>query len=187
MAQAIRKAQESKDQARSGSLLGFAVLGSRPLGALLLANMALNLANALHEMGASWDGREIPLHRRYLRVPMGHWPWRSGCHCPKCHQLLFERSKVGWCIMCGSFGCSWCCSVVEYRIKHLRTSAERAIGANWNCATWGLVLRGRPCASGWRNRAVHLCDDMSCRRKYQVLKERIDHKIALQLEFSYWK
>ena len=121
-----------------------------------LAIMARNLANALalHEMGASWDGPPIPLRRRYLRIPMGHWPFRPGCPCPKCPKMLDERSEVGWCIMCGSFGCSWCCSVVEYRIKHLRTSAERAIGANWNCATWELLLRGRPCAPGWRTRAV---------------------------------
>ena len=83
--------------------------------------MARNLANAVHVMGASWDGPPIPLRRRYVyvRIPMGHWPYRPGCHCPKCHKLLFDRSEVGWCIICGSFGCDFCCDVEEWRKKTL--------------------------------------------------------------------
>ena len=136
----------------------------------------------VHVMGASLDGPPIPLRRRYLRIPMGHWPYRPGCPCPKCPKVLDERSEVGWCIMCGSFGCSWCCSVVEYRILDLRTSAERAIGANWNCATWELLLRGRPCAPGSRKRAVNVCSDASCVNKFIRAKKCIgEHGIELRM------
>ena len=155
--------------------------------------MARHHANALalHEMGASWDGREIPLHRRYLRVPMGHWPWRPGCHCPKCGTVLNVRSEVGWCIICGSFGCSFCCDVVEWRRNRKKPWVWDVIKPtdDWLCATWRLVLQGqgRPCAPGWRTRAVHVCFDMSCRRKYELSKKRIgEHGIDLQLDW-YWK
>ena len=59
---------------------------------------------------------------------------------------------------------------------------------DWLCATWRLVLQGVLLGGhGWKARAVHVCSDMSCRRKYELAKKRIgEHGIDLQLNW-YWK
>jgi hypothetical protein len=89
--------------------------------------------------------------------------------------------------------CDCCADVVEYRI-HRRLAAgklRRSIGrptmwTRWMRATWGLVLRGRPCAHGWMNRAVNVCSDASCAKQYTDGKKRLgEHGIQLR-ESDFW-
>ena len=173
----------------------FSVLGSRPLGALLLASspnqfaiMNMSFGSGYSRVsGASWNWPDIPLRPRYLCIPMGYWPFRPGCRCPKCHTVLRDRSRVGWCIMCGKFGCSSCCESVWWR-RCRRNRFGRAIKPpdNWMCATWGLVLQGQLCALGWSARAIHVCDEVSCRQKFHIATSRMEeHGIDLQLSY-YW-
>ena len=188
------KAASLTGLARNGSLLGF-LFSARGLSApcsWAMSNPGLNLS-AFRQIpgyvpGASWNWPDIPLRPRYLCIPMGYWPFPPGCRCPKCHCAIPDRSQVGWCIICGKFGCSSCCQSVSWR-RCCRNRLGRAIKTpgDWMCATWGLVLQGRPLTLGWRTRAIHVCDVVSCMQNFHIASFRMEeHRIDLQLSYV-WK
>ena len=112
--------------------------------------------------------------------------WGTSCH--RCDAPLFEPSEAGWCCICGRGVCDSCADAVEYRV-HRRLAAgklRRSIGrptmwTRWMRATWGLVLRGRPCAPGWRMRPVNVCSETSCAKQFAAAQKRLEeHGIELR-------